>query len=378
MHGRLRFDEKWYLETYPDIRRALNNGTIKSPVAHYLKFGTLEGRLPHAPDTSVRRVFSYGSYGSNNVGDEAILEGVRKLYPNCLQFYMNRMRNGHGFFPSEAVRNKGFFRSGDHLVIGGGGLLYNRPTVELMANLAESVTRNGGTVDIGRMGCEAANPSYYDEIRRLFSFAEKITVRSTNSQRIMETITGELYPVEYDFAFNLRGEVPETSEKYPEVTIGLVTASLDQKSLDQISELVSYITKYRSGKKVNIIHFPQSRSYFNEGNNDVIMGERIWIAASMQNARDPSTFRTVPYIEEPVETLRQYKKLDGLISSRYHGLVFAHMCNIPTLAVGKSQPKVGGFVTDHPSHRMIGTDYHDIRENFETFMSVVMAHSTRS
>ena len=79
MHDRLRFDENWYLMNYPDIRRAIEGGAINSPVTHYLKYGALEGRLPHAPDTSDRRVFTYGSYGSNNVGDEAILEGVRKL-----------------------------------------------------------------------------------------------------------------------------------------------------------------------------------------------------------------------------------------------------------------------------------------------------------
>lgn len=374
MLGRLRFDESWYLARYPDVRRALGNGAIQSAVAHYLKFGVIEGRLPHAPDTSERRVFTYGSYGSNNVGDEAILEGVRKLYPNCFQFYLNRMRNGKGFFPSEAVRDKRFFRSEDHLIIGGGGLLYDRSTVELMANLAEAVTRNGGTVDIGRLGCEAASPDYYDQIRRLFSYADKISVRSSNSQRIMDAIMGEVYPIEYDFAFNLREDVPALAEKHSEITIGLVTASLDRKPLDHIAGLVSYVAKLRWGRKINVIHFPQSRSYFNQDNNDVLVGERIWIAAAMQNSPDLEAFRTAPYNDDPVETLKQYKRLDGIISSRYHGLIFGSLCEIPTLAVGKSQPKVGGFVDDHPSRKMIGTDYQDIRENFDKFLEIVLAN----
>ena len=371
MLNRLRFDEEWYLSKYPDIRRAHDRKEILSPASHYLEHGVREGRLPHAPDVSDRRVFTYGSYGSNNVGDEAILEGVRKLYPNCIQFYQNRMRNGKGFFPQAAERSPVFFRTGDHLIIGGGGLLYSKETVAMMANLAESAVRNGGTVDICRLGCEAAHPSYHDEIRRLFSFADKITVRSTNSQEIMLDITGEQYPVEYDFAFNLRPFIASGREKHSAITIGLATASLDNDSLNHISKLVSDICKRRADENINIIHFPQSRSYFNIDNNDIIMGERIWITAGMQNAPRLPSFQTTPYSDEPIEVLNRYKNLDGLISSRYHGLIFANMCNIPTLAVGESQLKVGGFIKDHPSENIIGTDYQNLLVKFDEFLEVV-------
>jgi hypothetical protein len=40
------FDEQWYLEQYPDVAEALENGEISSAREHYILFGYFEGRLP--------------------------------------------------------------------------------------------------------------------------------------------------------------------------------------------------------------------------------------------------------------------------------------------------------------------------------------------
>jgi len=42
--GNVEFDEEWYLERYPDIKNALNNGIIHSALEHYLSYGKVEGR----------------------------------------------------------------------------------------------------------------------------------------------------------------------------------------------------------------------------------------------------------------------------------------------------------------------------------------------
>jgi Methyltransferase domain len=44
-----RFDETWYLATYPDIRAAVASGTIKSGHVHYVSGGYFEGRLAGPP-----------------------------------------------------------------------------------------------------------------------------------------------------------------------------------------------------------------------------------------------------------------------------------------------------------------------------------------
>lgn len=40
------FDEYFYLETYPDVREAVNSGKFVSGLDHYQSFGFLEGRIP--------------------------------------------------------------------------------------------------------------------------------------------------------------------------------------------------------------------------------------------------------------------------------------------------------------------------------------------
>ncbi len=40
------FDEYFYLEAYPDVRKAVRSGEFKSGHDHYKIFGVIEGRLP--------------------------------------------------------------------------------------------------------------------------------------------------------------------------------------------------------------------------------------------------------------------------------------------------------------------------------------------
>lgn len=40
------FDERWYVEAYPDVRDALERSEIGSAWEHYVEFGYFEGRLP--------------------------------------------------------------------------------------------------------------------------------------------------------------------------------------------------------------------------------------------------------------------------------------------------------------------------------------------
>jgi len=363
--GSLNFDEGWYLKSYPDVGRAIQEGRLGSAREHYLQFGVTEGRLPVEPQPHNGRVFAYGSFGSNNVGDEAILDGIRKLYPRCHQLYHNKMRNGEGSYPQAALNDPGFFRAGDHLIIGGGGLLYDRPTVSLMADLAQAVTAKGGVADIQRLGCEAAAPEYHDEIRRLFSLARHATVRSTESQGIIEAITGIRCPVEFDFAFNLRPDVQKIPRRlFAKPTIGLVTASVDPGTLESIARFIGQNTRNgdNDASRPRFVHLPHSRSYFNLQNNDCIIAETIWTTAGMHRSWSDDAFELWPYRGEPLDTLAAYKRLDGVISFRYHGLIFGKLSEIPTLAVGANQLKVGSFLADHASPLMLGASYADLEQ----------------
>lgn len=48
--GLLPVDETWYLDTYPDVTRAIARGAVASARQHFVENGYFEGRLPSAPD----------------------------------------------------------------------------------------------------------------------------------------------------------------------------------------------------------------------------------------------------------------------------------------------------------------------------------------
>jgi hypothetical protein len=367
------FDPGWYRTAYPDVESAVRQGHIASLEQHYLDFGAREGRLPVPPQRENGRVFAYGSFGSNNVGDEAILEGIRCLYPRCVQFFSNRPRDGCGEYAQTAIRTPGFFRPGDYLIIGGGGLLYDRPTVTLMADLARAAHLAGATVDILRLGCEAAQAGYVAEIKRLVSHARHVTVRSALSREIMQRMIGRAFPVEADFAYLLRPEavaMPRALRQVP--TIGLVTATTSLAEIKAIAGLIRAHTN-ASARPLRFVHIPHSRSYFNLENNDRITGEEIWTSAHMHHAQDQDAFEPLPYEGDPRRVLALYKTLDGVVSSRYHGLVFAALTDVPALALGSNLLKLRGFVSDHPSPLLAATTADGLAKDFPPFLDVVLA-----
>jgi hypothetical protein len=48
--AKVRVDEAWYLEAYPDVRDAIAAGIVPDVRTHFLMFGYYEHRMPHAID----------------------------------------------------------------------------------------------------------------------------------------------------------------------------------------------------------------------------------------------------------------------------------------------------------------------------------------
>lgn len=367
------FDEAWYLRKYPDVVRAIEKGACGSALHHYLNAGRREGRLPVRPQ-AVARVFAYGSFGSNNVGDEAILEGVKRAHPGCIQIHLNKPRTGPGFFPNQVLQRPGFFTERDHLILGGGGLLYDRETVTLMINLAKSALAAGAVVDIQRIGCEAANDDYADEIRELFALARQASVRSTRSQAIIERITGTTFPVAFDFAFNLTEEartIPRVLHDVP--TIGLATASMDDAQTRILANVIGDYLRTNPNSPVRFVHVPHSRSYFNLGNNDHLTGEKLWVFMGIQSVPHPERVELHQYDPEPLSVLATYRRFDGILSSRYHGLIFGKIAETPTLAMARNI-KLLSFLEDHASDMLFSAkDVHDVAAKLPEFVAFVLA-----
>jgi hypothetical protein len=44
---KVKVDENWYLEAYPDVRDAIASGVVPNVRAHYARFGFYEHRMPY-------------------------------------------------------------------------------------------------------------------------------------------------------------------------------------------------------------------------------------------------------------------------------------------------------------------------------------------
>jgi len=366
------FDEALYLALYPDVLQALNQDDHPSARDHFLAHGRQEGR---GARQECGRVFAYGAFGTNNVGDEAILEGIMRVYPECVQIYHNRPRGGPAIRPADILENQWFFAASDYLIIGGGGLLYDRETVVLMTQLATAARAAGATVDIRALGCEAAMTDYLPEIAALFACARFITLRSTRSRQIMHQMIGHYYPVEFDFAFNLTPEVRAVAKhrrpgRTP--TIGVVTASIDDGSLRAIAEVIRRHTRRAVERPVRFVYIPHSRSYFDTDNNDCITAHKLWSMCYAYNLKDDSLLQLQDFDPDPLSVLRSYRGLDGVMSSRYHGLIFGKISQVPTLALASNLIKIRSFVDDHRTDDLfLADDLAKLQDSFLPFIDRV-------
>lgn len=368
------FDEDWYIGTNPDVQLALSDGTIRSARDHYVTHGRFENRSPVPPSLAPqRRTFAFGAYGTNNVGDEAIFEGLKLQYPDVVQIFHHRQTCERAIKIEFALRYRRLFQSDSRLIIGGGGLLYSRSAVADMVSLAESARAAGARVDVLGLGCEGAQGDYREEIRRLVASAQRITVRTRTSAEILRTITGREAEVQADFAFNLARELPArkwTADATP--LIGVVTGG-DVR--EDYSDLVAAINSRLSGppqRRARFVHIPHSMSFDDRYNNDLLVGSALWCDLSLDKLKHDDSFRLEPFRADPRAVLEVYAQLDGVMTSRFHGMVFAEMMGLPVLSLAARTLKNRAFMLDHGRPQLFAPSGNGGLQNaFEEFFLAV-------
>jgi polysaccharide pyruvyl transferase WcaK-like protein len=343
------FDENWYLATNPDLAEIAGKDKLFDPVNHYINFGIKEGRAPKPPQGAYQNIYSYGAYGSNNVGDEAILDGVRFFYPNCKQLYLFKPRDGNSVEYNLPLKSS-FFKKNDYLIIGGGGLLYSKEVLKYMLELTKKAISEGAIVDVLRIGCEAANEEFYREIYELHDLVRFFSVRSSISAEIIKKITGKDVVVQKDFAFCLK-KLLDSKQKINNVIprIGIVLGSIDIDSIQYLGSVISKFLIDTSFQKVKFFFLPHSRSFFDVNNNDCATFERLWTSLVDAHKYSDSPIELIPFTSKPLEMLKIYSSLDGIISDRYHGLIFSKINNLPTIALGSNSIKTRSFILDNLS-----------------------------
>jgi len=321
-------------------------------------------------------VFAHGAYGTNNVGDEAIFDGLRIHEPQAIQLYINRGRVRECREVYSMLRGPNQFRPEDRLIIGGGGLLYDRPAIEIMLNLAGRVLEVGGVVDLLGIGAENARPEYHDVIISLVNLARTVTVRSTISQEIIRRITGREVERQDDFAFSLKA--PPRPPRDPKMflpTIGVVTTGDPREDLTAIARIIQrYAGSSAPGGRAHFVHIPHSRAYVSPRNNDVVVGHMLWSSIQISVDNRDLFFHMEPFTADPKKVLATYAELDGVVTGRFHGMIFGTLADVPILQTRAHTLKNQSFLEDYKSDKLFAAaSDEELPDRFDQFIQRVRA-----
>lgn len=368
------FDEYFYLRRYPDVRMAVLRGKFRSGVQHYRECGRGEGRQMNPISNDEPRIFVSGAYGTNNVGDEAIFEGILQEYPSAIQLYLNAPRILNAISVWSMIRGENKFRHQDTLIIGGGGLLYGPEAIQVMIDLCEAMRRVGGVVKIMGLGCEGAQASYYEKIQKLFSFTEEITVRTTISQEIIKKVANLHVAKQDDFAFRLNAKLPRRTKPRGVIKrVGIVTGGDSRSDVLPLAKIIRrYGSESAPSDRIQFVHIPHSASHIDFYNNDVAVGLKLRTVPNIFLDCHEMFFDLLPFTGDPYEVLKTYADLDAVMSERFHGIIFGHITNIPTLALGAGNLKNRSLVEDYPRHDLfISKSEADIEGQFEKLLAAI-------
>jgi polysaccharide pyruvyl transferase WcaK-like protein len=186
-----------------------------------------------------------------------------------------------------------------------------------------------------------------------------------------------IVPREEDFAFSLRDRMATARGRKRDrssiPTIGVVTGGDVLVDRSDLVRLISFWTSNNREQRVRFVHIPQSFSYVSYRNNDTIVGLKIEAEIKSFLQERSLLFKTLPYENNIDKLFDTYLHLDGVISERLHGLIFAHMANLPLMAITGGHPKFQSFCEDYKNDQIFQVDNNNfIDQSFREMLTMVM------
>jgi hypothetical protein len=277
--------------------------------------------------------YVFGAYGTNNLGDDAIYEGIKKEIGDVIQIYVNKSNVSNSVWYADLLENKyNFSNDADELIIGGGGLFHSRNAIVDYVKIVDKALITKMEVSIQGVGVEGLQDDYLIEAKELCSRCSKIVVRSKKSQILLQEKLNIKSELRKDFAYNIKENsitIPSFENNLP--IIGFITGgNEDKESIEKISNIIEFFT-VGGGVVANFLHIPHSKSYVNYKNNDVVTGEIIWSNISIYHANREGRYKIMPFVSSPQQLLSIYQQVDGIIGCRYHSMIFSEMMKKPLL-----------------------------------------------
>lgn len=287
--------------------------------------------------------FIAGGYGCGNIGDDAMLQGLKNRYdPNAREIYVFHRTSSQAVSVKDVVDDIDGFKKiaevGDVLIIGGGSIFFPSDSLETTWQMVQNAERAGLKIEIRGVGVDEieseADKAY---IRELCEIAAVIEVRTEESARLLKNM-GVREPVRVapdyanyvepdDAAAEALKNQLKFDNDYPLVGLSISLNAMEHTKISLLVETLQYILDFY---KVNIVAIPHTRHFDSDSENDYIPAEIIF-----SQLKRTGRYDVLPWGFTVEALLGLYGKLEASIGMRYHSFVFAHKMNVPLLGVSR-------------------------------------------
>ncbi|SDY46944.1 polysaccharide pyruvyl transferase CsaB [Tindallia californiensis] len=292
----------------------------------------------------MKRIFMFGYYGFNNIGDEAILEAIvesfRAEIPRVqLAALSYKASETEKRYQIEAVSRNQFWQvvkkigHSDVVMSGGGSILQDITSsrsllyylgIILLAKMA------GKKVVFYGNGFGPINRPFNKWLAKMIiNKVDLITLRDNESKKVMESLgISRAITVTADAAFNLEALNCQENLSFKEPIVGI--SIRNWKGKENYCRVIALCADQLVKRGYRILFLPMHHP------SDIRISEEV---ASMMES--PSTILDHPM--KPREMIAQMSKLNFLIGMRLHSLIFAAIAGTPMVGLSY-ESKVSSFL----------------------------------
>jgi len=257
-----------------------------------------------------------GSYSTGNVGDKAIGKSI--------QLSLNQSGYSSQLYSHRSEKPRGKYR-----LLGGGGVLHDYQPRILNRRLAY-IRDGGGAIGIGAL--KVSNEKHRKQIGEALDSAALVTVRDDYSKNVLQPLTNTDIHVTACPAFTLKP--PESELKYK-------TGVNFRPWFNQSGEFLSKYYGYSVNPNDAFNEYIKNINAFLETIEDP-----IFIPFDHNDylfAKKHLDIPVLKYVYSVEKTLKRVNSVSQMICMRYHSLIFASICNVPSFVI-RYAPKVDELV----------------------------------
>ncbi|MEA5465234.1 polysaccharide pyruvyl transferase family protein [Leptothoe sp. PORK10 BA2] len=316
-----------------------------------------------------------GFYGYRNLGDEAMLSGLRHWLQRCgcdlpLTVYSkdpedtrlrhgvsvldNRYAGGRRARLQKWLRHRTALATHRFFILGGGDLLRDDPVRDVAGEwlqpLEQAVWAGKRTLVLGISVGKLWRPETQARIKTVLNQVDLIAVRDRISQQRLISL-GVSQPVHEMSDLALEIVAPKDycppADSHPNIGIsvrpvaGRNEQSSDDSFYQHLATLADHLVEIH-GATIHLLPFQAYNDDFRQRYCPPVDDE-VAIAEVVNRSRHPEKLHIVPRIDSLDELIQRLSQLDMMVGTRLHAVILAAGLGVPVVAI-EYAPKVTGFM----------------------------------